>query len=64
MIGCLARVDDPALTLDMTELEAAMWVSRAEVTAALAGGMDAPFMAPPSLAIARHLLEIWVADGG
>jgi NAD+ diphosphatase len=59
MIGCMARVDDPALTLDLTELEAAMWVSKAEVRAALAGGMDAPFMAPPSLAIARHLLEVW-----
>jgi NAD+ diphosphatase len=61
MIGCMAQVDDPALTLDMTELEAAMWVSRAEVVAALAGAPDAPFLAPPSLAIARHLLESWVA---
>ena len=60
MIGCIARVDDPALTLDTTELEAAMWVTRGEVAAALAGAPDAPFMAPPSLAIARHLLESWV----
>ena len=60
MIGCMARVDDPALTLDMTELEAAMWVTRDEVAAALVGAPDAPFMAPPSLAIARYLLESWV----
>lgn len=59
MIGCRARALDPALTLDTTEIEAAMWVDRAGVRAALAGAMDAPFVAPPSLAIARHLLEEW-----
>ncbi|MGV1681511.1 NAD(+) diphosphatase [Sphingopyxis sp. NJF-3] len=59
MIGCRARALDPALTLDTTEIEAAMWVDRAEVRAALAGDMGAPFLAPPSLAIARHLLEDW-----
>ena len=59
MIGCRARALDPALTLDTTEIEAAIWVDRAEVRAALAGDMGAPFMAPPSLAIARHLLEDW-----
>ena len=60
MIGCRAVARDPALTLDTTEIEAAMWVDRGEVRAALAGDMGAPFMAPPSLAIARHLLEDWV----
>ncbi|MBB6426705.1 NAD(+) diphosphatase [Sphingopyxis sp. JAI128] len=59
MIGCRATAKDPALTLDTTEIEAAMWVDKAEVRAALAGDMAAPFMAPPSLAIARHLLEDW-----
>lgn len=59
MIGCRAVAKDPALTLDTTEIEAAMWVDRDEVRAALAGDMGAPFMAPPPLAIARHLLEDW-----
>lgn len=59
MIGCRAVARDPALTLDTTEIEAAMWVDRAEVRAALAGDMGAPFMAPPPLAIARYLLEDW-----
>lgn len=59
MIGCRAVAHDPALTLDTTELEAAMWVDRAEVRAALAGDMGATFLAPPPLAIARHLLEDW-----
>ncbi|KGB57968.1 NAD(+) diphosphatase [Sphingopyxis sp. SE2] len=61
MIGCRAVAKDPALTLDTTEIEAAMWVDRAEVRAALGGDMGAPFMAPPSLAIARYLLEDWAA---
>ena len=59
MIGCRAVASDPALTLDTTEIEAAMWVDKAEVRAALAGDMGAPFMAPPPLAIARYLLEDW-----
>ena len=59
MIGCRAVARDPALTIDMTELEAAMWVDRAEVRAALGGEMGASFMAPPPLAIARYLLEDW-----
>jgi len=59
MIGCRAVTRDPALTLDTTEIEAAMWVDRSEVRAALAGDMGAPFMAPPPLAIARYLLEDW-----
>lgn len=60
MMACMAVTDDPALTLDETELEAAMWVDKAEVRAALAGDMNAPFVAPPPLAIARHLLAHWV----
>ncbi len=60
MIGCRAVTADPALTLDETEIEAAIWVDRAEVRAALAGDMGAPFIVPPPLAIARHLLEDWV----
>lgn len=59
MIGCRAVATGSALTLDTTEIEAAMWVDRAEVRAALGGEMGASFMAPPPLAIARHLLEDW-----
>lgn len=62
MIGCRAVTRDPALTLDTTEIEAAMWVDRDEVRAALAGDMGAPFMAPPPLAIARYLLEDWAGS--
>ncbi|MCC2601239.1 NAD(+) diphosphatase [Sphingopyxis yananensis] len=60
MMACMAVTDDPTLTLDETELEAAMWVDKADVRAALSGDMNAPFVAPPLLAIARHLLAHWV----
>ncbi len=60
MIGCIADVADPALTLDTKEVDAAIWVMREEVAAALAGEEDARFLAPPPIAIARTLLEAWV----
>ena len=43
------------------ELEDAMWVTAAEVGAALAGEPDAPFLAPPPYAIAHSLLAAWLA---
>lgn len=63
MIACIADVADDALTLDETELEHAMWVDRAAVAAALAGREDAPFGAPPPMAVAYHLLRHWVDIG-
>ncbi|MDR6787129.1 NAD+ diphosphatase [Sphingomonas sp. BE138] len=61
MIACVARADDDAITLDANELEHAMWVTRDEVRAALAGEAGA-FGAPPPYAIAHSLLRAW-ADG-
>ena len=49
------------LTADRTELEDARCFSRVEVAAALAGDPDAPFLPPPKVAIARTLLEHWLA---
>jgi len=60
MIGCIARVDDDRLTLDLTELEDAIWVDRAAVRAALAGDPAAPFGATPPYALAHTLLSRWV----
>ncbi|MBC2778693.1 NAD(+) diphosphatase [Parasphingopyxis marina] len=60
MMACIAPVEDDALTLDIEELEAAMWVSKEEVAASLAGAPDAPFIAPPHFAIAHTLLRAWV----
>lgn len=61
MIGCTATADDRDLTIDTTELEDARWFTRDEVAAALAGASDAAFQAPPKAAIARSLLERWLA---
>jgi len=61
MIGCTARALDDALTIDMTELDDARWFTRDEVKAALAEAPDAAFLPPPPYAIARTLLENWLA---
>ena len=60
MIACIARAQDDALSLDTTEIEDAMWVTRDEVRDALAGEPDAKFGAPPRYAIAHTLLSAWV----
>ncbi len=60
MIACVADAADDALTLDANELEDAIWVSRDEVRAVLAGDATTPFLAPPRYAIAHTLLTAWV----
>jgi NAD+ diphosphatase len=60
MIACIAQTDDDALTLDPTEIEHAFWCDAAGVRAAMAGQADAPFQAPPSMAVAWHLLHHWL----
>ena len=61
MIGCSARAESRELTIDRTELEDARWFSRTAIAAALAGAPDAAFQPPPKAAIARTLLERWLA---
>ena len=61
MIGCHARALSPDLTIDTTELDDARWFTREEVEAALAGDPEAAFLPPPRFAIARTLLEHWLA---
>ncbi len=58
MIGAFAEATGFELTLDDDEIEAARWVTKAEVRAALAGSGD--WLAPPPLAIAHTLLRAWV----
>jgi NAD+ diphosphatase len=62
MVGCTSRALSAALTIDQTELDDARWFSREEVAAAIAGEPNAPFQAPPPHAIARTLLEHWLAS--
>jgi NAD+ diphosphatase len=62
MLGCHARAVDDELTVDLTELDDARWFTREEVAAALAGDAAATFQPPPRFAIARTLLEHWLAS--
>ena len=61
MIGCVAQAADTVLAIDTTELEDARWFSREEVAAALADPESGPFRPPPRFAIARTLMEHWLA---
>jgi NAD+ diphosphatase len=61
MVGCTARALGRELTVDTTELEDARWFNRDEVAAALAETDHGPFQPPPRFAIARTLIERWLA---
>lgn len=60
MIGLVAPVSDPTITVDSHELEAARWFARDEVRDMLAGTHPEAAV-PPSIAIARRLAELWSA---
>lgn len=63
MIGCHAHADDPAITIDETELEDVCWFSRDDVVDALEaigrGENGKAFGAPPATAMAHLLLRRW-----
>ena len=61
MIACIAQAEHDDITLDTKELEDAMWVTRDEARAAMAGDPDARFKAPPPFAIAHTLMKAWLA---
>ena len=61
MLGCHARALGDELTIDTTELDDARWFTREEIAAALAGDPKASFQPPPRFAIARTLLDHWLA---
>ena len=67
MLGCHAHADDPAITVDITELEDARWFSREDAIDALEavahGENGRAFGAPPPTAIAHLLLRWWVERG-
>ncbi len=62
MIACMAQADSDVLTLDETEIEHAFWCDAAGVRAAMNGEPDAPFVAPPVMAVAWHLLNHWLEE--
>jgi NAD+ diphosphatase len=58
MIGLIADVSDDQAAPDLTELEAVMWLTRAEALAMVQGALPG-FGSPPSSAIAYHLVHDW-----
>ncbi|MGE5563206.1 MAG: NAD(+) diphosphatase [Bacillota bacterium] len=61
MIGCTACASARELEIDRAELEDACWFTRDEVAAAVSDPDGGPFQPPPRFAIARTLLEGWLA---
>jgi len=62
MIACIAQALTTEIVLDEQEIAEAMWVTRADVRAALAGKAGARFLPPSTIAVARHMLERWLGD--
>ena len=62
MIGCTCITDDPALTIDETELDDARWFTRAELEEARnAGDRGSDLLIfPRPFAIAHHLIAWWL----
>ncbi len=58
MIGCFAEALTQDITIDAEELEDARWFTLDEARASLAG--SGTFSCPPSIAIAHHLIKVWV----
>lgn len=56
MVGFAARATTTDLVLQVDEIADARWFSRSELAAAL---LDGSIGVPPSLSIARHLIEDW-----
>ena len=63
MIGCFAEARSREIRRDESELEDCRWFERREVVAMLAGTHPDGLTAPPSIAIAHHLLAAFAADG-
>ena len=62
MIACIAQALGDELTLDVQEIEEAIWVSRDDVRRALAEEEGAAFLPPSPVAVARHMLQFWLGE--
>ncbi|MBB4196889.1 NAD+ diphosphatase [Rhodoblastus sphagnicola] len=63
MIGCRAEALSRDIVMDAQELEDCRWFSREEARAMIAGDHGENFHAPHPIAIARRLLDHWLAEG-
>ena len=65
MFGLHVEADSDAITVDPAELEEARWFTKAEVRAMCDGGLqtpDGPLFVPPGIAVARCLIDAWLAE--
>ncbi len=62
MIGCLAEATSTEITIDPNEIADARWFTRDEVRQILAGTHPQGITAPPPMAIANHIMRVFV-DG-
>jgi NAD+ diphosphatase len=63
MIGCMAEATSFDITIDPNELADARWFTRDEVRQILVGTHPAGITAPPRMAIANHIMQIFVDAG-
>ncbi len=63
MIGCLAEATSTEITIDPAEIADARWFHRDEVRQMLAETHPEGLTAPPRMAIANHIMQVFV-DGG
>ena len=63
MIGCRAQALSREIVMDEVELEDCRWFSREEARAMIAGGHRENLQASNPIAIARRLLDHWLAEG-
>src|ERR1700761_9297775 len=60
MLGCYAQALSRDFRIDGHEIEAARWLSKDEVCARLADGIEDEMRLPAPIAIAHHLIRDWV----
>ncbi len=63
MLGCIGEALSAEIVMDETELEDCRWFPREEVIRMVRGDHPGGLACPPRLAIARHLIEHWLAGG-
>lgn len=62
MIGCHAEALSRDIVVDRTELEDARWFSKDECAAMLMRNHPDGLTMPPPMAIAHHIVRVWVED--
>ncbi|MEL7480927.1 MAG: NAD(+) diphosphatase [Pseudomonadota bacterium] len=62
MVGLILEAETEEIRIDQTEIEEARWFSREEAAQIIAGQHPSLY-APPEIAVAHHILKVWVERG-